>query len=161
MSLISILESGRRDFVEATDGLTADIRPRGGWSVLECIEHVIMAEERYLLWLTEGKRIAPQRDAEKELRLFSMMRSRLAKVQTPDPFQPRGRFDSLAAALAGFNEIRDQSVQAVRELDGEIYSVSARHPRFGDMNGAELVQMMDGHARRHAEQIREVIEGAA
>lgn len=161
MSLISILEAGRRDFVEATDGLAGDVRPHSGWSVLECIEHVIMAEERYLRWLTEGKRILPERDSEKELRLFSMMRSRLTKVQTPEPFQPRGRFDSLAEALVGFHGIRDRSVQAVRELGNDIYAVSARHPRFGDMNGAELVQLMDGHARRHAEQIREVIEGVA
>lgn len=160
MSLISILETGRRDFLEASEGLSADVRPPSGWSVLECIEHVIMAEERYLLWLKEGRRVAPERDSERELRLFSMMRSRLTKVQTPEPFVPKGRFASLDAARAGFNEIRDRSVQSVRDLGDEIYSVSARHPRFGDMNGAELVQLMDGHARRHAEQIREVIEGA-
>jgi hypothetical protein len=161
MSLTSILEAGRRDLLDATAGLTGDIRPSAGWSVFECIEHVIIAEERYLSWLAEGKPIAPQRDSEKELRLFSTMRSRLTKVQTPEPFLPKGRFDSLAEALAAFTEVRDRSVAAVLGLGAGIYSVAVRHPRFGDMNGAELVNLMDGHARRHAEQIREIVEGGA
>jgi putative hydrolase of the HAD superfamily len=157
MSLVSILEAGRRDFLEATAGITSDIRPRSGWSVFECIEHVIMAEERYLSWLAEGKPIAPQRDSDKELRLFSMMRSRLTKVQTPEPFRPKGRFVSLAEALTEFGSVRDRSVHAVRDLADNIYCVAATHPRFGEMNGAELVQLMDGHAIGGSSVIRAVI----
>ena len=160
MSLVSILEHGRRDFVEATSGVTSDVRPRSGWSVLECIEHVIIAEERYLSWLRNGTPVEPRRDSEKELRLFAIARSRLEKRETPEPFRPIGRFKSIEAALAGFNELRDRSVQAVRDIGDGIYSVAATHPRFGEMNGAEVVQLMDAHARRHSEQVREILEAA-
>ena len=38
----------------------------------------------------------------------------------------------------------------------DLYSVSIEHARFGVMNGVELLHTIAGHARRHAEQIREV-----
>lgn len=163
MSLISILEAGRRDFLDATRDLSphqAAERPRGGWSVLECIEHVAVAEQRYLDWLADGDTIAPSRDSEKEMRLFSIMRSRLTKVETPEPLRPAGRFASLDTALAEFNSVRDRSVQLVRDRGESIYSVSASHPYFGAINGAEWMQLADGHARRHADQIREIRESS-
>jgi len=163
MSLISVLEAGRRDFLDATRDLSpqqAAERPRGGWSVLECIEHVVIAEQRYLDWLADGDPIAPDRDSEKELRLFSIMRSRLTKVETPDPLRPAGCFPSLDQALAAFNAVRDRSLQLVRDRGESIYAVSASHPYFGAMNGAEWMQMADGHARRHADQIREICESS-
>ncbi len=162
MSLISILEAGRRDFLSATQDIVAaqaSAKPAlGAWSVLECIEHVVTVEGRYLDWIADGTSITPQRDAEKEMRLFTMIRSRLTKVKTPEVFSPLGRFDSLAAVLAEFKTIRDRSVQVVQERGEGLYAIGARHPRFGEMNGVELVHLIDGHARRHADQIREICE---
>jgi hypothetical protein len=43
----------------------------------------------------------------------------------------------------------------VRERGEMLYTVGARHPRFGDLNGVEVVGLMTAHARRHAAQIRE------
>jgi hypothetical protein len=36
-----------------------------------------------------------------------------------------------------------------------LYSIGAKHPYFGNVNGVEIVRLIDGHASRHAEQIRE------
>ena len=159
MNLVSILEAGRRDFLDAVREIPVaqtSTRPNsGGWSVLECIEHVVTVENRYLEWLENGTEITPQRDSEKELRLLSLMRSRLNKVQTPEPMRPSGRFASLDAALAGFDAVRNRSVAMARERGNGLYSVGACHPYFGDVNGVELINMIDGHARRHADQIRE------
>jgi len=162
MSLLSILEAGRRDFLSATQDISstqASAKPAPGeWSVLECIEHVVTVEGRYLDWIADGTSIAPQRDAEKEMRLFTVIRSRLTKVKTPEVFSPLGHFKSLADALAAFKTIRDRSVQVVQERGEGLYAIGARHPRFGEMNGAEVVHLIDGHARRHADQIREIYE---
>lgn len=159
MSLISILESSRRDFLDATAGISpqqASVKPAPGcWSALECIEHVIAFEDRCLAWISSGTAVAPQRSPEKELRLFTMIRSRLTKVEAPEVFRPRGRFDALAAALAGFKATRDRSVQVARECGDTLYSIGAQHPRFGNLNGVELIHLIDAHARRHADQIRE------
>jgi hypothetical protein len=159
VGLVSILQAGRRDFLDAASVLST-LKPRSGWSVLECVEHVVVVEERHLEWIVSATEITPKRDAEKEARLFSMMRSRLTKVEAPEVFLPHGRFTTIEAALAAFQAARDSMVEAVRERGDAIYARGVNHPYFGDVNGAELVQLADGHARRHAEQIREVCEGA-
>jgi hypothetical protein len=160
MSLVSILEAGRRDFLEATSGIEPNVKPRAGWSALECVEHVVIVEERYLEWIRSAKEIPPARDAAKELRLFSMVRSRLTKVEAPEVFRPRGRFTTVAGSLAAFDIVRGRIVQEVRERGEAMFAVGIQHPRFGRLNGAELIQLVDGHSRRHADQIREIIEAS-
>jgi hypothetical protein len=159
MSLIASLEAGRRDFLAATGNISpaqAAVKPAPEcWSVLECIEHVVAVEERYLGWITSGTEVPPQRNPGKEIRLFTTIRSRATKVDAPEVVQPRGRFDSLAAALAEFKAVRDRTVQVVLELGDGLYSIGAKHPYFGNVNGVEIVRLIDGHASRHAEQIRE------
>jgi hypothetical protein len=162
MNLIGILEACRRDFLDAVREVypaQALARPAiGSWSVLECIEHVVALEEHYLAWIEDGTAAAPQRDAAKETRLFMMIRSRLEKAEAPEPLRPRGRFASLPAAVAEFNAVRDRSVRTVQELGEGLYAVGVRHPYFGDVNGVELIHLIDGHTRRHADQIREICE---
>jgi uncharacterized protein YjbI with pentapeptide repeats len=162
VDLVAILEAGRLDFLDAVRDITpeqASTRPAPEcWSVLECIEHVVTVESRYLDWICGGTVIAPRRNAERELRLFMIVRSRLTKVETPDVFRPQGRFETLAAALAEFRTVRDRSVQVVQESGQWVYSIGAKHPYFGNLNGVELVHLIDGHARRHADQIRETCE---
>ena len=165
MSLIAILEAGRQDFLEATRGISpeqASGKPAPkSWSVLECIEHVVAVENRFLGWISNGTAIAPQRSEEKEIQLSTTIRSRMTKVQAPEAVHPQGRFKTLAAALAEFEAVRDRSVQVVQERGDQLYSIGVTHSRFGDMNGAELIHVIDGHARRHAEQIRETCEALA
>jgi hypothetical protein len=162
MSLITILEAGRRDFLEAAQSVPqgqASRKPAPQcWSVLECIEHVAVAEGRFLSWISSGTAIQPQRDTDKEIRLFNTIRSRATKIEAPEPVRPQGRFETLEAALAAFNEARDLSIQLVQDRGDSLYSIGANHPRFGNMNGAEVIHLIDGHARRHAEQIREICE---
>jgi uncharacterized damage-inducible protein DinB len=162
MGLISILEAGRRDFLEAARNVSpeqASGKPTPkSWSVLECIEHVVVVEDRFLGWISNGTAIAPQRSEEKEIRLFTTIRNRMTRVQAPEAVHPQGRFETLAAALAEFEAVRDRSVQVVQERGDLLYSIGVTHSRFGNMNGAELIHVIDGHARRHAEQIRETCE---
>jgi hypothetical protein len=155
VKLISILESGRRDVVDAALEAAAG-RPSSGWTAIECVEHVITVEERYLRWIADATEITPIRDPDKELRLFTMMRNRLDKVETPAVFLPQGRFKDLPSALAEFQATRDRSVQIVKDRGDSLYAVGSQHPYFGAVNGVELIQMIDAHARRHAEQIREL-----
>jgi len=162
MGLITILENGREDFLDATRDISplhASAKPApAAWSVLECIEHVVAVEERHLDWISNGTSIAPRRNTEKEMRLFGIIRSRFTRIEAPDVVRPCGRFRNMPDALAGFGAARDRSVQMVQEHGDGLYSIGAQHPYFGILNGAELIHLIDGHARRHAEQIRETCE---
>ncbi|HLJ46699.1 MAG TPA: pentapeptide repeat-containing protein [Bryobacteraceae bacterium] len=162
MRLAGILEAGRQDFMEATSGISTKMSTGraapGNWSVLECIEHVVIVETRYLDWIASGPAITPRRDTERELKLFTIVRSRLTKVEAPESIRPYGRFDSIADALAEFSAVRSRSIRVVEELGESLYSIGVKHPRFGNLNGGEAVQLIDAHARRHADQIREIRE---
>ena len=164
-----MLENSRMEIHDAVDGLTdehASLRPgEGRWSVLECIEHIAMAERRFLGWLEKGERLeAPDTDEQKGPALLARLTNRSTKAQAPEPVQPAGRFHTLAHALEDFNAARAQTVGFVEAHFPELDSLSARHPFFGLMSGYHLLFFMSGHARRHAEQIRETrtaVAGAA
>ena len=78
MRLIAILEAGRRDFLDAAREISPEqacAKPTAKcWSVVECVEHVIVVEDRYLSWISSGREVAPRRDFEKEMRLFTTIR---------------------------------------------------------------------------------------
>ena len=154
MSLVSILKRGHRDFLSAIAAAGGKPAARG-WSATECIEHVVLYEQRYHAWLEEPATAPWRRDPDRELRLFTMVRNRLEKIDTPGIFHPPGCFATLDSAAAAFEETRDQTLQLVRERGDDLYWIAVRHPYFGIVNGAELVQIIDGHCRRHADQIRE------
>lgn len=164
MRLASLLEAGRLDFLDALSDITeerAAAKPdETQWSVLECIEHVIVVEDRHLRWIDMGRAIEPRRDDDRELRLFTIMRNQFEKREAPSALRPKGRFSTLIEATEAFLETRDRAIRLVKERGDSLYGIGVKHPFFGPVNGAELVQLMDGHARRHAEQIRERVRPA-
>ena len=87
-----------------------------------------------------------------------MVTDRSVKANAPEAAQPNGRFASVAEAMTAFEAARDRSVQIAKARGAELYSIQVTHPRFGDMNGMELMHVLAGHARRHTAQIREVRE---
>jgi hypothetical protein len=163
MSLIELLESGRQDVLGAVEGLTeveALAKPSlDRWSALECLEHVVIVEERFQGWLENGTPIASVPRPENESRLFSMVTDRKSRVAAPEAVVPSGRYSALKEAVAAFNATRDRSVNLVKERGEALYTIGARHARFGDLNGVEVIHLLVGHAGRHAAQIREIRQG--
>jgi hypothetical protein len=164
MSLIEVLESGRHDVLDAVDGVTEAVslaRPSPDrWSVLECLEHVVLVEERFQGWLENGTSIASVPKPENEGRLFNMVTDRSFKVTAPEAVVPSGRFRALKEAVLAFNTYRDRSVNIVKDRAEALYTIGAQHARFGELNGVEVIHLIAGHARRHAAQIREMREAA-
>ena len=161
MEHIENLEASRDEFIAAASGLTeaqAKQQPEPGrWSVLDCVEHIAIAEGRFLGWLeaaeTEG---APARDPGKEAQLAARVASRASKANAPDPVKPAGRFATVPEALAAFASGRARSIQFAAGRAEGLYALATKHPFFGPLNGAELVVLLAGHTRRHCAQIREV-----
>lgn len=99
-------------------------------------------------------------DPEKEATIAAMVTDRSIRRQAPEPVAPKGRFTSMAQALDHFNATRGRTIRFAEERGADLYQLAAEHPRFGPINGNELLLIIANHARRHAEQIRE-ITGAA
>ena len=127
------------------------------WSVLQCVEHVVAVEERFFDKLqTAGHTGSGQSDAKREAGLAARITNRSTKSVAPEWVQPRGRYATVDEALAQFNAARECTIRYTEDHFGELYLVSMDHPRFGRLNGVELLVLMAGHAERHAQQIREI-----
>jgi len=135
--IVETLERSRQEFIAAVAGVDeaqAKVRPDAArWSVLDCVEHVTMVEERFLGWLKVAQKLdTPRVDKEKEANLL------------------------VRVAVEQFNANRTRSIEFAQERSDELYSLAAEHPRFGPMNGVEFLIIVAAHGRRHAAQIQEV-----
>jgi hypothetical protein len=158
--IVDNLERSRQEFMDAVAGLSetqAKARPDPErWSVLDCVEHVATVEERFLGWLEAAEKLdAPRVDKEKERGLMARVPDRSVRVKAPEAVVPAGRFQTVAEALDRFNAGRTRSIRFAEDRCDDLYCLSAAHPRFGPVNGVELLIISAGHSRRHAEQIRE------
>jgi uncharacterized damage-inducible protein DinB len=159
-SLVASLEDGRQQVVSAVSGLAdvaAATKPDvGRWSVLECLEHMASVEHRFLSFAGTGDTYdAPRIDPARERDLAEKVIDRSTRREAPEAVVPTGKFQSVPAALAAFHEARDTSVRFAQDHGQRLYTIKAAHPRFGELNGAELLYLVNGHALRHVAQIRE------
>ncbi len=159
--IVHLLESSREEVNAAVRGIPdpqANAKPDAGrWSVIECLEHIAAVEERFLGRLESAKRLDAARvDLENEAKIAAMVVNRSVRAQAPEPVAPKGRFTTVAQALDHFNATRTRTIHFAEQRGADLYQLAAEHPRFGAINGNELMLIIAGHARRHAEQIREV-----
>lgn len=159
--IVQCLEDSRAEFLEAVSGVTdlqAKAHPQAGrWSVLDCIEHVVTVEERFFGRLEKAPREgAPPLNKEHEGELHARVKSRSTRAEAPEPVRPTGRFASLTEATYAFQTARARTIQFAEQQGAEVYTRAESHPRFGSLNGAEMLLIIAGHAQRHAAQIREL-----
>jgi hypothetical protein len=161
VDILECLKDSRVEFLAAAEGLSeaqAKATPAPGrWSVVECVEHVIAAETRFLGWLRKpDTEPAPPVNKEREAMILSRVAGRATAIEAPEAVRPSGRFVTLAEALAEFEAIRGQSIQLVESQGPGLYSLAVKHPFLGVCNGAEAMVLIAAHSRRHAAQIREI-----
>jgi uncharacterized damage-inducible protein DinB len=163
--IIHMLESSREEVIAAARSVPeaqASAKPAPGrWSALDCVEHIAAVETRLLGRLASAERLAESRvDPEKEAKLAAMVADRSARANAPEPVRPNGRFTSVEQALDHFTMVRSRTVQFAEERGADLYLLAGQHPRFGALNGAEMIVFIAAHGRRHAEQIREIADAA-
>jgi len=159
--IVNTLERGREEFLASVAGVNetqASVRPDPArWSVLDCVEHVALVEERFLGRLATAARVeTPLVDKEKEASLLVRVADRSVRAQSPEAVLPTGRFATLAEALDQFKASRTRSIQFAQDRADDLYYLACEHARFGPMNGAEYLMIITAHALRHAAQIQEV-----
>src|SRR5690349_15512091 len=105
--ILHALKTGRDALREALAGVDEQLAIRkpepGGWSILECVEHLAVSEG----FLLSRLRCASQSDHSHENRpreaiIRDRGSDRTRPVQSPEVGQPRNRFASLGEALASF-----------------------------------------------------------
>jgi hypothetical protein len=163
-TLLEALRMGEEVFLHSIAGVseaTGRLRPaENRWSVLECAEHVAVAEE-VMLALVTGKR--KPRNAEGPKRDGRILRSgtdRSIRFDASDQSRPRGRFSTLAEAVAHFQAVRKRTLRLVGETMEDLRATEVVHPHHvvGVISTYECLLLMGAHVQRHALQIEEAIE---
>jgi hypothetical protein len=127
------------------------------WSILQCVEHVNLAE-RYLFSLIETSTITdtPLNDEQREMRIATRGADRSIRRESPAYALPRGSFSTLQEALQGFLASRERTIRFVNTNEENLRSKIAVHPIIGTVNCYEVLLLMAVHPARHAKQIDEI-----
>jgi hypothetical protein len=159
--LLEKLNAGRDEFLAAAEGLTdeqaAARPPTGGWSALECAEHVATAEKLLLRRLkTQSVGLPEEWSREREAVLYARIAAlRGRKVEAPEPTRPTGRYTTFGEAVRAFLDAREHTVRWLESCDFDLRRRSVEHPLLGPASAYEFILIMAAHPARHARQIRE------
>ncbi|HEY1336552.1 MAG TPA: DinB family protein [Bryobacteraceae bacterium] len=155
------LVRGREALLGAVDGVGEDAGARapgpGKWSVLECVEHLAIAEEHLLAQMTRAQKSeTPAIDPARESRIAARAADRTRPVASPDQGKPTGRFASLEQALAAFSATRQRTIGWVEECTDDPRLLLTSHPLIPTVNCYEMLLMIAAHPLRHVQQIEEI-----
>ena len=160
-TLLSELVSGEavlRHALVGVDPRDVARRPASDrWSILECVEHVAIAEA-YLYGQLEAAEPAatPIVHPGRERRIRQRGADRSVRVPAPKVAEPTGRYTTVDDALAAFIACRAQTTAYASERTNDLRTLVTTHPIIGLVNLYEMLLLMAVHPRRHAAQIDEI-----
>ena len=167
LELFEQLKAGRvalGDAVAGVDEATAVLKPAsGGWSILECVEHVVVTE-RYLLSRLQAATVAdkPFEKWKREAKIAALAADRSRTIEAPPQAHPHGHYKALAEALAAFDATRAEVMRWVESCNNDLRCMMTDHILIeGPVTCAEMLVMIAAHPKRHAQQIEEIRQDLA
>ena len=161
---VAELESSRKALLDTVADLTPaqwTFKPAPDrWSIVECVEHVALAEDSYFRTITERlPKSTKQPEKAEEVRgkddyVLKAMPDRSSKRKTVEALEPTGK--SPQEALDQFRRSRDRFVSYARNTGDDLRGRFQAHRATGLIDGYQWILIAVGHTRRHLEQINEV-----
>jgi hypothetical protein len=158
--VIARLRSSREVFLRAVAGISdeqAVRRPAGDcWSILECAEHVTIAEQ-FMTGAVEKRRPAaspPDRSKDQLIRAVGLDRTR--KLVAPERSRPAGRFATLADAVAAFEAARAHTIALAENMNEDWRATTVKHALAGVIDSYQALLLIALHSERHADQIEKM-----
>ncbi len=163
--LIEQLELSKKNMLDSIKGLTAaqwKFKPAPTvWSVSECAEHLILAED-YLFGASQQVLQSPavprpaSSNAQVDRALVTGILDRSKKATAPEPITPNGgKFATPAEAAKEFAARRDKTIAYVKSTQDDLRIHAAPGP-LGTMDAYQFLLLVASHAGRHTLQIKEV-----
>jgi uncharacterized damage-inducible protein DinB len=153
------LLSSRDRFLAAVAGIPDDLSricpADDNWSVLECAEHVAVAERGMFSALEKRQATDAAPDKSKDALIQAFALNRTQKLPAPERAHPKGRFSSLGEALDDFRFARERTLAYLQDINEDLRTSIAVHPS-GTFDSYQLVLIMALHAERHALQVEEI-----
>jgi hypothetical protein len=162
--LLEQLETSRKGFVSSIQGLTPaqwTFKPAPAvWSVQECAEHIILAENfirdnsMALLKTPEVPRPAMS-NADVDKKIVAGVEDRSHKVSAPEPLVPGTHYATPDEAIREFTARRDKTVGYVKSTNDDLRVHVGPGPA-GLMDAYQGLLLLASHSVRHTSQIKEV-----
>lgn len=155
---LAALLMGRSQFLDMLTCLSEEAAHRrpipGCWSILDCVEHVVIAERSFLYQIRTAEPLAePSVNKLRESAILAYGVNRDLAAQSPAELLPTGRFATQAEAVQGFLECRHATMDFVRNCDQNLMAMRVRHLMMGPLSAYEMLLLLCSHADRHRLQI--------
>jgi uncharacterized damage-inducible protein DinB len=160
-AILATLEQGSAALRDALNGVTEELAGRvpgpGRWSILQCAEHVAVAEDHLFSMITASKQTeTPLINEPREAFILTFGADRSTRRESPEDAKPTGRFSNLSEAVQHFLAGRERTIQFVNTNKEDLRSRITLHPLMGTVNCHEILLLMAVHPARHAKQIEEI-----
>lgn len=159
--LAALLRQSRERFLASFSDVSEEICRRhpadGSWSVLDCVEHIALAEMgMFRLW-NSTRRPRPAGAPDRAQFFLENLTDRSRKAESPERGRPTGRFPTLEAARQQFEAARAETIRSVEANTDDLRTIDVTHPLFDAVSAYEMVIILAKHAERHAKQIEETV----
>lgn len=134
------------------------------WSVEECAEHLILAEE-FIMGAAQKTLSTPAQDrlpnanTDADQKFVARIKDRSQKATAPEPIVPAGKYATPADAAREFTARRDKTIEYVKNTKDELRAHASPGP-MGPMDSYQFLLLLAAHTGRHTAQILEVKGGA-
>ena len=157
--LLSCLTRSRARVLEVLADVSDDLSgvrlAENSWSILECTEHVAVAERGMFMALERRIPNNGAPDYTKDALIKAVGADRTRKFSAPDRARPSGRFINIRDAVADFCGARDRTIAFLEQTDEDLRKSVAVH-LLGTFDAYQYLLIMAAHAERHALQIEEI-----
>jgi hypothetical protein len=158
--ILASLEQGPAALRKALQGVTEEMAARapapGSWSILGCVEHIVISEDYLFGQIISSERVdAPLINERREAAIPVRGLDRSRRMESPAEGFPSGRFATLPEAVERFMANRERTMQFVRENTEDLRSRITSHPIMGTVNCHEMLLSIAVHSLRHVKQIEE------
>ena len=158
--ILKSLEQGKAALHSALQGATEEMAARapapGSWSILGCVEHMVISEEYLFRQIIESAHAdSPLINERREAAIPVRGLDRSRRMESPPQAAPSGLFPTLSEAVERFMANRERTIKFVRGNTEDLRSRITSHPIMGTVNCHEMLQSIAVHCLRHVQQIQE------
>ncbi len=158
--LLKLFDDGGRAVQDAAKGVAEAVAARapapGKWSIIECVEHLAIAEyAMFAQTLAAQPAEAAMVNEHRENAILPYGFDRTRSVPAPEIAKPAGWHTTLDAALRHFLATHERTRRFVESYEGDLRRQVTSHPPLSAVNCYENLLMIAMHPLRHARQIEE------
>ncbi len=145
-------------------GVLAAAPGETGWSVIEIVEHLVVAEREVLMGLPEPAEMKRYDRTFKNKLMLKVVMLVLGRIRVKVPSRtmiPKGGGD-LSDLRSRWDESQDWLRRYIEECDpAQLNEAVFKHPVAGPINAPQVVEMGIAHLDAHTKQIRKVLKCVA